>query len=140
MRSVLAVAVAVAVALAVFMLAGCTKPSVVTAPVTTDSVTLADSWSGCVTEPGVACSPVSMTLTDSSLTDSSATVSGTGNWGANVTIHGKIVKSDANLDATTVGVLQGWSFSAVLSGNTLAGSMTMPGNASSFPATFTRAP
>ena len=134
MRSVLVVAVAVS------MLAGCKKSSTVTAPLTTDSITLAGSWSGCVTEPGVACSPVTMTLTDSSLTDSSAAVTGVGNWGANVSIHGKIVNSEASLDATTVGVLQGWSLSAVLSGNTLAGSMTMPGNAAIFPATFTRTP
>ena len=133
MRSALVIAVAVS------MLAGCNK-STVTAPTTTYSITLAGAWSGCITEPGVTCSPVTMTLTDSSLTDSSAAVAGTGNWGAAVTIHGKIVNSEASLDATTVGVLQGWSLSAVLSGNTLAGSMTMPGNASSYPATFTRAP
>ncbi len=81
-----------------------------------------------------------MTLADSSLTDSSATVTGTGNWGATVTIRGKIVNSNVSLDATTVGVLQGWSFSGVLSGNSLAGNLTIPGNASSFPATFTRLP
>ena len=81
-----------------------------------------------------------MTLADSSLTDSSATVTGTGNWGATVTIRGKIVNSNVTLEATTVGVLQGWGFTAVVSGNSLTGNMTIPGNPSTFQATFTRTP
>jgi hypothetical protein len=134
------VALALAVVVVSSMLAGCSKSATTTAPVITAAFTVAGPWSGCIREPGASCSPASMTLADSSLTDSSATVTGTGNWGATVTIRGKIVNSNVSLDATTVGVLQGWSFSGVLSGNSLAGNLTIPGNASSFPATFTRLP
>ena len=134
MRVVLALAVVSS------MLAGCKKSAATTAPATTAATSVAGSWTGCMTEPGVSCSPVSMTLADSSLTDSSATVTGTGNWGATVTIRGKIVNSNVTLEATTVGVLQGWGFTAVVSGNSLTGNMTIPGNPSTFQATFTRTP
>lgn len=130
--------VALAVVVVSSMLAGCSKSA--TTAATTAALTVAGVWSGCIREQGASCSPASMTLTDSSLTDSSATVTGTGNWGAAVTIRGKIVNSNVSLAATTVGVLQGWSFSGVLSGNSLAGNLTMPGIDSSFSATFTRSP
>jgi hypothetical protein len=134
MRSVLVCAAAVA------MLTGCKKGSLATAPGVADSFTVAGSWSGCITEPHVSCSPVSMTLSDSSLTDTTATVTGTGNWGANVAIHGKINDSKVSLDAATEGVLQGWSFSGILSGASIAGNMTIPGLDSTYQAVFTRTP
>jgi len=134
MRSALVLAVVLTA------LAGCKKGTAVTAPPIVDPLTVAGTWSGCIVQPGGACSPVSMTLSDSSVTDSSATVTGTGNWGANVVIHGSIVNSGVTLDATTPGLIQGWSYAAVLSGNSLAGTMAMPGTASTFQATFTRSP
>src|ERR1035437_10285461 len=132
--------VVLALAIVSSMLAGCKNSAATTAPATIAATSDAGSWTGCMREPGVSCSSDSMTLADSSLTGSSATVTGTGNWGAAVTIRGKIVNSNVSLAATTVGVLQGWSFSGVLSGNSLAGNLTMPGIDSSFSATFTRSP
>ena len=134
MRSVLVLPVAVLV------LAGCNKASTTTAPIIADNLSVAGTWTGCLKEPLVPCSAVTMTLTDSSLTDSSAAVLGTGNWGASVAIHGKLVDTNVNLDASAVGVLQGWSFAGNLSGNSITGNMSVPGNDSTFQATFTKSP
>jgi hypothetical protein len=121
--------------------AACKKgTAAVTAPLVTDTLSVAGSWTGCIVQPNGSCSPVNMTLADSSLSDTSAAVTGTGNWGANVTIKGRLVDSQLTVDATTVGVIEGWSYSAALSGHSLSGVLTIPGNASSFTATFTRTP
>jgi hypothetical protein len=131
---------AVALAAAALTLAGCSKSKDTTAALITDSFSVTGTWTGCLTEPGVQCSPLSMTLADSSLTDSTATVVGTGNWGASVAIKGKLNDALVTLNATSPGVLQGWSFSGVVSGSTVSGTMTVPDNSSSFQATFTRSP
>ena len=128
MRSVLVLAVAV------MTLAACNKATTTTAPIIADSLSVAGSWTGCLTEPLTSCSAVTMTLTDSSLTDTSAAVLGTGNWGATVAIHGTLTSTNVSLDASAVGVLQGWSFAGILSGNSITGNMSVPGNASTFPA------
>jgi hypothetical protein len=126
--------------MAVFILASCSKSSSTTAPAITDTFSVAGTWTGCLTEPGVQCSPLTMTLADSSLSDSTANVAGTGNWGAGVAIKGKLFDALVTLNATSPGVIQGWSFSGVLSGNTVTGTMTVPDNTSSFQAVFTRSP
>jgi hypothetical protein len=131
---------AVALAIAVCVLAGCSKSTAVTAPVITDSFSVAGAWTGCLTEPGATCVAVTMTLADSSLSDSSATVTGTGNWGETVTIKGRLLNTSLSLNATATGVLQGWSYTGVLAGNSITGTMTIPGNSSAFPAMFTRTP
>lgn len=126
---------------AVVSMFGCGKKSTTaTAPSTIDSTTVAGAWAGCITEPHVTCSPVSMTLTDSSLTDSTAALAGTGNWGADVVIKGTLLDTHVTLSATTNAVLQGWSFVGLLNGNTLSGNLTMPGVDSTFTTTFTRSP
>ncbi len=116
------------------------KTTVATAPVVLDSTTVAGAWTGCITEPHVSCVSVSMTLVDSSLTDSTAALAGTGNWGDNVVLAGHLVDSRVTLDGTTPAVLQGWSFVGVLSGNTLSGNLTIPGVDSTYSTTFTRSP
>jgi hypothetical protein len=131
---------AVALAAAALILAGCSKSTSTTAPVITDSFSVAGAWTGCLTEPGVQCSPLTMTLADSSLSDSTANVSGSGNWGASVAIKGKLFESIVTLNATATGVLQGWSFSGIVAGNTVTGTMTVPDNASTFQAVFTKSP
>jgi hypothetical protein len=130
----------VAVVAAGSMLACGKKSTTATSPSTTDSTTVAGLWTGCITEPHVTCSPVSMTLTDSSFTDSTAVLAGTGNWGDNVVIKGNLLDSRVTLSATTIAVLQGWSFVGVLAGNTLTGNMTIPNVDSTFSTTFTRSP
>ena len=132
--------VALVFVVAVSLLAGCKKASVTTAPVIAADVSYAGVWSGCVTEPLVTCVPVTMTLTDSAVTDTSGTVTGTGNWGESVSIKGKFVNSTVSLDASTVGLLQGWSFAGILSGGSLSGSMSIPGNGSPYQAVFTKSP
>ncbi len=130
-----------AAAVAVIAVVGCGKKSAVaTAPIVLDSTTVAGAWTGCITESHVSCVSVSMTLTDSSLTDSTAALAGTGNWGDNVVLAGHLVDSRVTLDGTTSAVLQGWSFVGVLSGNTLSGNMTTPGVDSTYATTFTRSP
>jgi hypothetical protein len=130
--------VAVVAAIAVV---GCGKKSTVaTAPVVIDSTSVAGAWAGCITEPHVSCVSVSMTLTDSSLTDTTAALAGTGNWGDNVVLAGHLVDLRVTLDGKTSAVLQGWSFDGVLSGNTLSGNLTIPGVDSSYSTTFTRSP
>jgi hypothetical protein len=120
---------------------GCGKKYVAaTAPVLTDSVTVGGAWTGCITEPHVVCAPVSMTLVDSSLTDSTAALAGTGNWGDNVVLAGHLVDTRVALDGVSPAVLQGWSFVGVLSGNTLTGSLSIPGVDSTYSTTFTRSP
>lgn len=121
------------------MLGACKKSST-TAPIVTITVSATGSWSGCLVEPPVTCLPVTMVLTDSAVTDTTGTLRGTGNWSANVTITGVRIDSAVTLHATTVGVLQGYSFAGVIVGSSLAGSMTIPNNASSFQASFTRSP
>lgn len=127
-------------AVAIAMLAGCKSSSTTTALVVKDSLSVAGSWSGCMTEPLVPCSPVTMTLTDSSLTDSSETVAGAGVWGENVAIHGKAVHAVVTLTGSNEGVLQDWSFDGTLSGNSMTGTMILPGSDTTFAATFARAP
>jgi hypothetical protein len=123
----------------VIVVAACGKKSAsATAPLIVDSVSVAGTWAGCIVEPHVTCSPVTMTLSDSSLTDSTAAVTGTGNWGDNVVIKGNLLDARITLSATTVAVLQGWSFVGVVAGNTLTGNLTMPGVDSTFTTTFTR--
>jgi hypothetical protein len=122
-------------------IAGCGKKyAVATAPVLLDSTTVAGVWSGCITEPHVACAPVSMTLVDSSLTDSTAALAGSGNWGDNVVLAGHLVDTRVTLDGASPAVLQGWSFVGMLSGNTLTGSLSIPGVDSTYSTTFTRTP
>ena len=116
------------------------KTTVATAPIVLDSTTVAGAWTGCITEPHVSCVTVSMTLVDSSLTDSTAALAGTGNWGDNVVLAGHLVDSRVTLDGTTPAVLQGWSFVGVLSGNTLSGNLSIPGVDSTYSTTFTRSP
>ena len=127
-------------AVAVAILAGCKGSSTTTALTVKDSLSVAGSWTGCMTEPLVSCSPVSMTLTDSSVTDSSETVSGAGDWGESVAIRGKAVKAVVTLTASKEGVLQDWAFVGLLAGNSITGTMTVPGNDSTFQATFARSP
>jgi hypothetical protein len=124
----------------VSMLACGKKSTTATAPSDIDSTSVAGAWTGCITEPHVTCSPVSMTLTDSSLTDSTAALAGTGNWGDNVVIKGTLLDTRVTLSATTIAVLQGWSFVGVLTGNTLSGTLAIPGVDSTFSTTFTRSP
>ena len=124
------------------MISACKKTAstVTTDPLTTDNVLVSGTWSGCLVEPREPCLPISMTLADTSLTDSTETVGGTGNWGANVTIKGKLGDLNLSLNAATEGVLQGWSFTGVITGNSIAGNMTVPGNDTTYQATFTRSP
>jgi hypothetical protein len=131
---------AAALTVAALVLAGCSKSTTTTAPAITDSFSVAGAWTGCLTEPGVQCSPLTMTLADSSLSDSTANITGTGNWGSSVAIKGKLFNSIVTLNATSPGVLQGWSFSGALSGSTVTGTMTVPDNASTFQAVFTKSP
>jgi hypothetical protein len=127
-------------AVAIATLAGCKKTTTITALSTTDSLSVAGLWSGCLTEPLVPCSPISMTLTDSSLTDSSETVAGSGNWNGSVAIHGKAVNAAVTLTASEEGVLRDWSFDGILSGNSITGTMIVPGSDTTYSATFARAP
>jgi hypothetical protein len=131
---------AVAFAVVLLILAGCKKSSATTAPVISDTFSVAGPWGGCITEPHATCVPVTMTLSDSSLTDSTANITGTGNWGETVVIKGKFVDSTLTLNATTVGVLQGWSYSGVLSGSSITGNISIPGVDSTYQAVFTRSP
>ena len=116
------------------------KAAAVTTPLAIDSISVAGAWSGCITEPGVVCAPVSMTLTDSSLTDSTAALTGSGNWGDAVNITGHAVNARVTLTGTTIAVLQAWTFVGVVSGNTLTGNLAIPGVDSAFATTFTRSP
>ncbi len=131
---------AVSLVVATLIFSACSKSTAATAPAITDSFSVAGAWTGCLTEPGVQCSPLTMTLADSSLSDSTATVTGTGNWGSTVSIKGKLFDSIVTLNATAPGVLHGWSFSGVVSGNTVTGTMTVPDNSSAFQAVLTRSP
>jgi hypothetical protein len=136
MRSVFAFVAAVA------LVTGCKKAAtaVTTDPLTTDTVVVSGSWSGCLVEPREPCLPISMVLADTSLTDSTETIGGTGNWGANVTIRGKLGDLNLSLNAATEGVLQGWSFTGTIAGNAISGTMTVPGNDTTYQASFTRSP
>jgi hypothetical protein len=116
------------------------KSSVATAPLSVDSVNVAGAWTGCIAEPHVSCAPVSMTLTDSSLTDSTATLGGSGNWGDAVTIAGHSTDARVTLSGATVAVLQAWTFVGVVSGDTLTGTLAIPGVDSAYTTTFTRTP
>lgn len=116
------------------------KAKVATAPLPMDSVSVAGAWSGCISEPHVACAPVSMTLTDSSLTDSTAALAGSGNWGDEVAITGQSADTRVTLTGTTVAVLQEWTFVGYVSGDSLTGNITIPGVDSTYATTFTRAP
>jgi hypothetical protein len=130
-----------AAVVAAITVVGCGKTTTVaTAPVVLDSTTVAGAWTGCITEPHVNCVSVSMTLVDSSVTDSTAALAGTGNWGDNVVLAGHLIDSHVTLDGTTSAVLQGWSFVGVLSGNTLSGNLSIPGVDSAYATTFTRSP
>jgi hypothetical protein len=124
------------------MISACKKTAsiVTTDPLLTDSVLVSGSWSGCLVEPREPCLPISMVLSDTSLTDSTETVGGSGNWGANVTIKGKLGDFKLTLNAATEGVLQGWSFSGLIAGNSISGNMTVPGNDTTYQANFTRSP
>jgi hypothetical protein len=127
-------------ALPAAMLAACKKSALVTAPGLADSVSVAGAWSGCIVEPPVTCSPISMTLSDSALTDTTANVTGSGSWGDAVAIKGKRVNANVVLDANATGVIQGWSFVGVVSNDSLTGTMTTPGNATAYQAGFSRSP
>jgi hypothetical protein len=116
------------------------KAKAVTAPVIVDSFSIAGTWTGCLVEPQVPCTPISMTVVDTSLTDSTAKVSGSGDWGYAVAIHGKLFEADVSLDANATGIAQGWSFTGVVAGASLTGTMTVPGKDSTFQANFTRSP
>lgn len=115
------------------------KKVAVTEPVV-DTISFAGTWTGCTTEPGIPCSAVSMTLTDSSLTDSVASVTGTGNWGADVVITGHADTTHVTLTGTTEAVLRAWTFEGTISGNTLTGTLAIPGLDSTYATTFTRSP
>lgn len=115
------------------------KKVAVTEPVV-DSISLAGKWTGCTTEPGISCSAVSMTLADSSLTDSTAAVMGTGNWGADVVITGQADTTHVTLTGTTEAVLRAWTFVGTISGDTLTGTMAIPGVDSTYATTFTKSP
>ena len=95
-------------------------------------------WSGCLAAPA-SCS-LSMTLTDSAVTDSAGTIKGTGNWISPVTILGTRTGSTVTLHASQTGQTLGWEFSGVLSSGSLTGNMTGPSINSSTQATFTRSP
>ena len=112
------------------------KSTATTAPVVVDTFSIVGTWSGCLVEPQVPCTPISMTLTDTSTTDSTANVYGSGDWGQAVAIHGKLFEADASLDASATGVAQGWSFTGVVVGTSLTGNMTVPGKDSVFQANF----
>lgn len=116
------------------------KSTAATAPLPVDSVSVAGAWSGCIAEPHVACAPVSMTLTDSSLTDSTAALTGSGNWGDEVAITGHAIDTRVTLTGTTLAVVRGWSFVGTVSGDSLTGNLTIPGVDSTYATTFTRAP
>lgn len=116
------------------------KGTAATAPLPVDSINVAGAWAGCITEPHVTCAPVSMTLTDSSLTDSTAALAGTGNWGDAVAISGHSTDTRVTLTGTTEAVLQAWTFVGVVSGNSLTGNITIPGVDSTYSTTFTRSP
>ena len=116
------------------------KSTATTAPQFVDTFSVAGSWTGCITESNGACAPVSMTLADSSVSDTSAVVTGSGNWLHNVAIHGKLFDARVTLNASATDVLQGWTFTGTLAGNSLSGNMTIPGNDSTFAAVFTRSP
>lgn len=131
---------ALAAAAALGAMAGCGKKKAVTEPLVIDSTTFAGAWTGCTTEPGIQCSAVSMTLSDSSLTDSTALVTGTGNWGDEVVITGHADTTRVTLTGTTTGVLRSWTFVGMISGDTLRGNMTIPGVDSAYTTVFTRTP
>lgn len=128
---------ALAFAGAASLLAGCAKSTTTTAPVAV-AVTAAGVWGGCLAAPA-SCS-LSMTLTDSALTDSTGKVKGTGNWISPVTIVGTRTDSTVTLHASQTGQTLGWEFTGIVSGNSLTGSMTGPTINSSTQATFTRSP
>lgn len=128
---------ALALAVAASMLVGCAKSSTTTAPVTS-TLRAAGVWSGCLAAPA-SCS-LSMTLTDSAVTDSTGTIKGTGNWISPVTIVGTRTAFTVTLHASQTGQTLGWEFSGVLSSGSLAGNMTGPSINASTQATFTRSP
>ena len=115
------------------------KKTAVTEPVV-DTISFAGTWTGCTTEPGIPCSAVSMTLADSSLTDSTASVTGTGNWGADVVIRGEADSTHVTLTGTTEAVLHAWTFEGTISGSKLTGTLAIPGLDSTYATTFTRSP
>jgi hypothetical protein len=116
------------------------KSTATTAPVVVDTFSIAGTWTGCLVEPQVPCTPISMTMTDTSLTDSTANVVGSGNWGEAVAIHGKLFEANVSLDAIATDVAQGWSFTGQVAGASITGKMTVPGKDSSFQANFTKSP
>jgi hypothetical protein len=139
MHSAMRFLVLLAIPVVAFM--GCKKSSdSVTAVIADSTGNIAGSWSGCIVQPQASCVTVSMTLVDSSVTDTSANVTGTGNWEENVTIKGKLVDALVTLNATATGVTEGWAFSGTASGNSIIGQMTTPGVTTAFPTTFTRSP
>ncbi len=116
------------------------KAAATTAPVIVDTFSIAGTWTGCLVEPQVPCTPISMPGADTAVTDATANVSGSGNWGQAVAIKGKLFEANVSLDATATGVAQGWSFTGAVAGASLTGNMTVPGKDSSFQANFTRSP
>jgi hypothetical protein len=81
-----------------------------------------------------------MTLTDTAVTDSTGIVKGAGNWLSAVSIVGTRTGSSVTLHASQTGQTLGWEFTGIVSGSSLAGSMTGPTLNSSTQATFTRSP
>jgi hypothetical protein len=129
-----------ALALTVCVLTGCKKSAASTTAVVADSLFVSGVWTGCMTEPTISCEPVSMTLTDSVTSDSTETVAGTGNWGSIVTITGTLVDTRLTINGTATGVIEKFTFSGTLSGNTLSGNITVPDVATAYPSSFTRSP
>lgn len=127
---------ALALAGAASLLAGCAKSSMTTTAPITSTVTAAGVWSGCL---AASCS-LSMTLTDTAVTDSTGIVKGAGNWLSAVSIVGTRTGSSVTLHASQTGQTLGWEFTGIVSGSSLAGSMTGPTLNSSTQATFTRSP
>lgn len=128
--------IAFALAGAAALLTGCAKSSKTTTAPVTSTVTAAGVWSGCL---GASCS-LSMTLSDTAVTDSTGIVKGTGNWVSAVSIIGTRTGSSITLHASQTGQTLGWEFTGILSGTSLAGSMTGPTINSATQATFTRSP
>jgi len=120
----------------VSLLTGCSKSSITTTTPVTSTVTVAGVWSGCL---AASCS-LSMTLVDSAVTDSTGIVKGAGSWISAVSIVGTRTGSSVTLHASQTGQTLAWEFTGIVSGSSLAGSMTGPSLNSSTQATFTRSP
>jgi hypothetical protein len=121
---------------AAVLLSGCAKSSLTTTAPVTSTVTAAGVWSGCL---AASCS-LSMTLTDSAVTDSTGIVRGAGNWISAVSIIGTRTGSSVTLHAAQTGQTLAWEFTGIVSGSSLAGNMTGPTLSSATQTTFTRSP